>query len=81
MLYNFAGWRCNASYPAYGLIRIDVVRPDKRQIRNVLYDFFQQEALVSSFDYLKTAIKQQVYALQQVADASGMTKVHHRSVT
>ena len=33
----------------------------------------QQEALVS-FDYLKTAIKQKGCTLQQVADASGMTK-------
>ncbi len=29
---------------------------------------------MSSFDYLKTAIKQQGCTLQQVADASGMTK-------
>lgn len=29
---------------------------------------------MSSFDYLKTAIRQQGYTLQQVADASGMTK-------
>ncbi|MCQ5014567.1 helix-turn-helix domain-containing protein, partial [Escherichia coli] len=29
---------------------------------------------MSSFDYLKTAIKQQGCKLQQVADASGMTK-------
>ncbi|MEG7482161.1 helix-turn-helix domain-containing protein, partial [Citrobacter freundii] len=35
--------------------------------------FFQQEALVS-FDYLKTAIKKKGCTLQQVADASGMTK-------
>ena len=28
---------------------------------------------MSSFDYLKTAIKQQGCTLQQVADASGMT--------
>ena len=33
-----------------------------------------QEALVSSFDYLKTAIRQKGCTLQQVADASGMTK-------
>nr|WP_256464641.1 multifunctional transcriptional regulator/nicotinamide-nucleotide adenylyltransferase/ribosylnicotinamide kinase NadR [Erwinia amylovora] len=33
-----------------------------------------QEAYVSSFDYLKTAIRQQGCTLQQVADASGMTK-------
>jgi HTH-type transcriptional repressor of NAD biosynthesis genes len=36
--------------------------------------FSQQEALVSSFDYLKTAIRQKGCTLQQVADASGMTK-------
>jgi len=29
---------------------------------------------MSSFDYLKTAIRQQGHTLQQVADASGMTK-------
>lgn len=29
---------------------------------------------MSSFDYLKTAIKQKGCTLQQVADASGMTK-------
>lgn len=29
---------------------------------------------MSSFDYLKTAIKQQGCTLQRVADASGMTK-------
>src|SRR5699024_12354762 len=32
------------------------------------------EGDMSSFDYLKTAIKQQGCTLQQVADASGMTK-------
>ncbi|WP_313160134.1 helix-turn-helix domain-containing protein, partial [Mixta calida] len=29
---------------------------------------------MSSFEYLKTAIRQQGHTLQQVADASGMTK-------
>ena len=31
---------------------------------------------MSSFDYLKTANNQQGCTLQQVADASGMTKVY-----
>ena len=29
---------------------------------------------MSSFEYLKTAIRQQGHTLQQVADASGMTR-------
>ncbi len=36
---------------------------------------------MSSFDYLKTAIKQQGCTLQQVADASGMTKRVFKPVT
>ena len=36
--------------------------------------FPRRRHTMSSFDYLKTAIRQQGHTLQQVADASGMTK-------
>ncbi len=36
---------------------------------------------MSSFDYLKTAIKQQGCTLQQVADASGMNQRVFKPVT
>ncbi len=55
-------------------LRIDVVGLISEAPSGSVMRFFQQEALVSSFDYLKTAIKQQGCTLQQVADASGMTK-------
>jgi HTH-type transcriptional repressor of NAD biosynthesis genes len=57
-------------YERLSCLGSSVCRP-QQGISSVL---LKQEALVSSFDYLKTAIKQKGCTLQQVAEASGMTK-------